>query len=199
MTKMEFLLSLHEQLKDLPQDEVEEHLNFYSEMIEDRIEEGLSEEDDVSAVGSVDEIAKQITPEIPYKIISDGEIITRRHMSAWENVLIILSSPIRISLLIAFVAIFLSYYICLSALIISFWSVFAAIGGSGFGILITGIVYICTGNQLAGIAMIGAGIFCLGLSIFAFYGCKKVTQWTLMITKEIPNAIKKCYRKKEAI
>lgn len=44
MTKIKFLLSPHNKLAGLPQDEVEERLNFYSEMIEDRIEEGLSEE-----------------------------------------------------------------------------------------------------------------------------------------------------------
>ena len=37
MTKLKFLLSLHERLRDFPQDEVEERLGFYSEMIEDRV------------------------------------------------------------------------------------------------------------------------------------------------------------------
>ena len=57
MTKLKFLLSLHDKLSDLPQNEVEERLSFYSEMIEDRMEEGVSEEEAVSARGSVDEIA----------------------------------------------------------------------------------------------------------------------------------------------
>ena len=50
MTKIKFLLSLHDKLSGLPQDEVEERLNFYSEMIEDRIEEGFSEEDALKCV-----------------------------------------------------------------------------------------------------------------------------------------------------
>ena len=65
MTKIKFLLSLHDRLSGLPQDEVEERLNFYSEMIEDRMEEGISEEEAVAAIGPIDEIAEQIIADIP--------------------------------------------------------------------------------------------------------------------------------------
>ena len=50
MTKMQFLLSLHDKLTGLPRDEVEQRLNFYSEMIEDRMEEGLSEEEQYASL-----------------------------------------------------------------------------------------------------------------------------------------------------
>mgnify|MGYP003295524098 CR=1 FL=1 len=63
MTKLRFLMTLRDCLSDLTGDEVEERLRFYSEMIEDRMEEGLSEAEAVSAVGSVDEIAAQIMAE----------------------------------------------------------------------------------------------------------------------------------------
>ena len=56
MTKIEFLLALSERLSGLPKEEKLERLNFYSEMIEDRIEEGLSEEEAVAAVGTIDEL-----------------------------------------------------------------------------------------------------------------------------------------------
>ena len=65
MTKIEFLLSLNNRLSGLPQNDVHERLNFYSEMIEDRIEEGLSEQEAVMAVGSVDKIVAQIVADIP--------------------------------------------------------------------------------------------------------------------------------------
>ena len=63
MTKLKFLLALNERLSSLPRTEVEERLGFYSEMIEDRMEEGLSEEESVACIGSVDEIAAQILSE----------------------------------------------------------------------------------------------------------------------------------------
>ena len=45
MTKLSFLFSLREKLSALPTEEAEERLRSYSEMIEDRMEEGLSEEE----------------------------------------------------------------------------------------------------------------------------------------------------------
>ena len=45
MGKQEFLEQLRKQFSSLPQADIEEQLSFYSEMIDDRMEEGLSEED----------------------------------------------------------------------------------------------------------------------------------------------------------
>ena len=59
MTKQNFLDKLRTKLKALPKKEVEECLSFYSEMIDDRIEEGLSECDAVSAIGDVNKITKE--------------------------------------------------------------------------------------------------------------------------------------------
>ena len=56
MLKQEFLAQLRDALCGLPQRDIDERLTFYSEMIDDRMEEGLSEEEAVAAVGSVDEI-----------------------------------------------------------------------------------------------------------------------------------------------
>ena len=65
MTKMQFLMSLHDQLSGLPKEDVEQRLNFYSEIIEDSMEEGLSEADAVTALGSIEEIVAQIIEETP--------------------------------------------------------------------------------------------------------------------------------------
>ena len=54
MNKRDFIESLRAKLLGLPKQEVEERLAFYGEMIEDRKEEGLTEEQAVAAIGSVD-------------------------------------------------------------------------------------------------------------------------------------------------
>ena len=64
MTKLSFLQALHNKLTGLPQREIEERLHFYCEAIEDRMEEGLSEEEAVSEMGSIAEIAAQIAQDI---------------------------------------------------------------------------------------------------------------------------------------
>lgn len=65
MTKIRFILSLQERLSGLPKDDLEERLSFYSEMIEDRMEEGLSEEDAVAAIGNMDDLISRIVADIP--------------------------------------------------------------------------------------------------------------------------------------
>ena len=50
MNKQEFLAQLRKQLSGLPLKDAEDRITFYSEMIDDRMEEGLSEPEAVSAI-----------------------------------------------------------------------------------------------------------------------------------------------------
>lgn len=178
MAKKEFLAQLRKGLSGLPQDELAEQLSFYSEMIEDRMEEGLSEEEAVSAVGSVEEIVAQVKKDDPLKKN------TNRRLKAWEIVLLVLGSPIWLSLGIAVVAVIFSLYISVWAIIISLWAVFGALTGCFLGALAAGVMLACGGKVLSGTAIIAGGIVCAGLSIFMFYGCKAVTKGVLMLTKK---------------
>ena len=197
MTKIKFLLSLNEKLSGLPQKDVEERLNFYSEMIEDRMEEGLTEEEAVAQVGSVDEIAAQIAADIPTCKKETGK--PKRQLSTWEIILLVLGAPVWFSLLIAAFAVVFSLYVSLCAVVISLWAVFAAIIGISIGIIILGIVQICIGTQLPGIAFIASGIVCAGVSIFLFYGCKAATTGSLQLAKIIISSVKtKCTKKEDA-
>ena len=49
MNKQEFLSLLRRELSGLPQGDIEERVGFYAEMIDDRMEEGLTEEEAVEA------------------------------------------------------------------------------------------------------------------------------------------------------
>ena len=69
MTKNEFLIALIQGLSRLPKAEVEERVAFYGEMIADRMEDGLSEEEAVASLGSVQEVINQIISEIPLSSI----------------------------------------------------------------------------------------------------------------------------------
>ncbi|MGI6260230.1 MAG: DUF1700 domain-containing protein [Acutalibacteraceae bacterium] len=197
MSKQEFLAQLRKRLSGSPQDDIEERLTFYSEMIEDRIEEGLSEEEAISAVGSIDEIVAQVVADIPLTKIAKERIKAKRRLKAWEIVLLALGSPIWLSLGIASVAVILSLYVSLWSVIISLWAVFGCLIGCSFGGMVAGIAFACNGNVLTGVAMIGAGIVCAGLSIFMFYGCKAATKGILVLTKKLAVWIKNCFIKKE--
>ena len=198
MDKQEFLAQLRKGLTGLPQADIEERLTFYSEMIEDRMEEGLSEAEAVSAVGSVNEIVAQVVEDTSHtKIVSD-RVKPKRQFKTWEIVLLVLGSPIWLSLGIAAFAVILSLYVSLWAVIISLWAGFASLAACSFGCLAAGIVFVCLGNGLTGLAMLAAALTCTGLSIFAFYGCKAATMGILMLTKKMAMGIKHCFIRKEA-
>lgn len=199
MTTHEFLAQLRGRLSGLPQADIEERLSFYSEMIEDRMEDGHAEEDAVAAAGAVEEIAAQIIADTPLSKIAKEKIKGNRQLSFWEILLLVLGSPLWLSLLLAAAATLLSVYLSVWAVIISLWAVFASLAGSSIGVIIAGIFFACTGNGLPGIAMLGFGCICAGLSIFTFYGCKAATNGILLLTKKIGLWLKrKLIRKEEA-
>ena len=61
MTKIEFSERLKQTLvtRGLPREEAAKSVEFYLEMIDDRVEDGMNEEDAVAALGSIEEIAEQ--------------------------------------------------------------------------------------------------------------------------------------------
>lgn len=197
MNKQEFLSELRKGLSGLPQEEIEERLIFYSEMIDDKVEDGLSQEEAVSEIGDATAIVSQITAEAPLTKLIRKKIKPKRSLGAWGIILIILGSPVWLSVLIAVFAVIFSLYISLWAVIISLWAVFALFIVCALGGIIGGIVFTTGGNGASGLAMLAAGIVCAGLSIFMFYGCKAATRGTLLLTKKMAIWIKNCFRGKE--
>lgn len=197
MNKQEFLIRLRKGLAGLPKDDIEERLTFYSEMIDDRIEEGFSEEDAVCEIGNIDELILQITADIPFTKIVKEKITSKKRLKWWEVVLLIIGSPVWFSLLIAIAAVILSLYVSLWTLIISLWAVFASLVVCGLFGTVAGIVIAVGDYGLTGIATIGVSIVCAGLSIFTFYGCKSATKGVVILTKKIVLWIKNCFIRKE--
>lgn len=197
MNKQEFLGQLRLELSGLPQDDIAQRLAFYSEMIDDRIEEGLSEEEAVSAVGSVADITAQVATDFTLRTNEKEIKKIKKQPNPWLILLLILGSPIWLSLLIAALAVILSLYITLWALIISLWAVFGSLLGCVFGFAIAGLSFALSGDSLQAVAIIASGIICAGLSIFMFYGCKAVTNAVLILTKRMILWIKSSITKKE--
>ena len=59
MTKLQFLYQLEKHLKKLSNIEKNQTISYYSEMIDDMIESGLSEEQAVNKLGNPKDIVKQ--------------------------------------------------------------------------------------------------------------------------------------------
>lgn len=199
MNKQDFLARLREGLSGLPRDDVEERLTFYSEMIDDRVEDGLSEEAAVAEIGPVDKIVSQIVAEIPLPRLVKERMKPKRRLQVWEIVLFILGFPVWFPLLVAAFAILLSVYIVIWALIISLWAVEVTFVAGSLGGLSAGVLFICKGDGPQGFIMICAAMVLTGLSIFLFFGCGAVTRGALILTKKIALSIKSLFLRKESV
>lgn len=197
MSKQEFLEQLRKGLCGLPQDEIEERLTFYSEMIDDRIEEGLSEAEAVSGIGSVNSIVSQIVAEVPLTKLVKEKITPKKKLKIWEIVLLALGSPMWLSLLLAAFAVVLAIYVSLWSLLISLWCVFGSFVVGALGGIVAGGGLAFCGSIPSGIALMGAGFACAGFSVFSFFGCKAATKGTLSLTSKLLFWTKNLFIKKE--
>lgn len=173
MTKREFLDELAAKLKHLPEEEREARVAFCGEMIDDRMEEGLSEAEAVEVICRDEGLA---APE-------DEAMPSPKKTKAWEKVLIIGGFPLWLSLLLAAVSVVLSLYVVLWAVVVSLWAAFGALVGCAFGGIAGGVGFAIGGFGTAGLAAVGAGLVLAGLSILLFYGCRAVTRGAVWITK----------------
>lgn len=214
MNKTQLLEKLKKELSFLPAEELENRLAFYSEMIDDRVEEGLSEDDAVTAIGDIDCIISQLKTdqayddnadiENPYlKGIYNSEGIENnapprsKKLSAWAIVLIVLGSPLWISLGAVAYSILISVYVIIWAVTGSLWSLPFSLSSSSLGGIALGVTTITHGNVFLGIAIIGAAIACAGLSIFAGFGCFHLTRLAVFISKTITKGVISLFRRKE--
>lgn len=199
MTKVEFLKALREKLSGLPQDEMEERLLFFSEMIDDRMEDGCTEDAAVRMIGTVEEIAAQILSNTPPPKVNAKPARTKHRLRAPEIVFLVLGFPLWFPLLAAAFAVVLSLYVVLWSLVASTWAVFASFSACFLSFVSAGIAFVTIGNGLTGVALIGSGLILAGLAIFSFFGCKAATQGTILLTRKIASKIHKCLVRKEAI
>lgn len=197
MKKGEFLYALKRKLSSLPKQEALERVNFYGEMIDDRIEEGCEEEAAVAAIGTVDEICAQIIGDIPLISIAKERIKPKRRLKSWEILLLALGSPIWLSLMISVAAVIISLYAVLWSLLISVWAVFISLIACVPVCAVCCVLFTVGGNALSGIFTVGVGAFCAGLAVILFFACKQATMCAVALTGKIAFGIKKILLKKE--
>ena len=196
MNKQEFLAELRKSLSGLPQADIEERIVFYSEMIDDRTEEGSTEEGAVAAIGSVDDVVSQIFSETPLTKLVKEKVKPNRALKAWEIALLILGSPIWLPLLLAAAIIVLAVYIVIWSVIITLYAVdltFAAGGIAGIAAILT---YIANGNIPGALLFFGAGFVSAGLAILLFFGFNQITKYILLLSRKFLLNIKALFIRK---
>ncbi|MBR0161206.1 MAG: DUF1700 domain-containing protein [Oscillospiraceae bacterium] len=198
MNKLQFLDELRRHLSGLPQSDLDERLLFYSEMIDDRVEDGLTEEEAVAGIGPVDEVVEQIMAETPLSRLIKVKVKQRRSLKVWELVLLVLGSPVWLPLLIAAFAVCLSLYIVLWAVLISLWAVVLSLAVGAVGALFMAAYEVMKSNAAGGGFMLGTAFVCAGIAILLFFGCLALSKGLLRLTQKMLLAVKAMFLGKES-
>lgn len=194
MNKAEFLTALRRALGKLPSYEVEQTINFYAEMIDDRVEDGMPEHEAIAALGSVEAIAAQIiaeTPAIP-KAIAKANTGSR----TLNIVLLAVFSPIWVPIALALAAAAFAVYLAIWATVVALWAVVATLLLCG-PVGIIGLMWcFANGYQLPGIYILGCGLAGMGLGLFAWFGVLAASKGLVRLTHLFARWIKGLFVKR---
>ena len=174
MTKQEFLERLGSLLACLPADQIAETQAFYAEAIADRMEDGMTEQEAVAAMGTPGEVAETILDDLP--AVPRAIAKTRRRSNALLWALVILGSPLWFVLALAFAAVAFVVYACIWVLAVCVWIIAVALGGVGITAFALVACGIAIGNVPYVLAMLGAGCALLGATLLVGAGAWAVTK-----------------------
>lgn len=190
MTKKEFINELEKKMKGLPKEDIRDRLLFYNEMIDDYIEDGLTEEEAISKIGSSDEIVSKLIKETSLTKIVKEHVKPKRKLEAWEIILIVLTFPFWFPVLILILTLILVAVVLLWSMVIVGWSVFGSLVGASISALFNTIELLSDGNFVNSVGSFGFTLFLAGATIFLFFGAVWVTSQTAELTKKVIQKIK---------
>ena len=188
MTKADFLRLLERALMQLSEEERQKNLEYYSELLDDMMEEGMTEAEATAKLGSPNQIAQSILQEMPL-----GKLVSTRMKpkSGWTPLAIVLAvvgSPVWVPLLLATVAIVLAVFVSIWAL--GFAAV-AVVLGLAVAVVATPIFAVRAAVMTLplGLLLLGAGLVLLGLCVLggmmAVELCKLLWQLTVWLAHKI--------------
>lgn len=175
MNKEEYLSKLREELTEIAISNVEGRIEYYSEMIDDRIEDGMTEEEAVDSMESIESIVETSKLEKPVPVLvkekvqkSREEAEKKGHGVLWM-ILAIIGFPIWLPLLCVIGCILLTLYILLWTVVIVCYSVEFAFGVSALACLVVPFLLMFAGISLPSV------IICLGGALL--FGGLTVLLW----------------------
>ena len=210
MTKEQFLSELQNRLSFLPSSEVAPFISYYREMIEDRMEEGMSETDAVAGLGDIGRIVEVIQYEMPVTSLvvssvrektSEAKAKAESRWPAWGKglviALLIIGSPIWVSLLVAGLGLLVGLLAAKLAIIVAVAAVVLAMAVGSVAALVIGCANLFS-QPAAGIALIGAGLLGVGLTILAYLLAVIIIKGIIQLIKLLFHWLKGLFVKKEA-
>ena len=201
MDKFEFITELRAKLWALPEEDKQRSVDYYSEMIDDRMEDGLSEEEAVAAIGDLDEIVQQIlseTPRLPAEVKKEEEQKKqKRKVSWWEMLLLVLGFPVWGSLLIAVSAVIFSVWISLWSVVIALYATAFALAACAIGLPVAAFSLLWIHHYGEGAVLVGGALICAGSAILVFLLSNLAAKGLAALTRLIWNGATGIFRRKE--
>lgn len=198
MNKNEFLYELSGRLDHLPEEEALKTINYYSEMIDDRIEDGESEEAAVSAIGSIDDIVLEASGQTGEPKSSFAKL--SRGTKALIIVLIILSAVIWVPVAAAIFGILIGIAATVISIIISLFAVVLSFALSAVGLVAVTPIYIYLGKPFLAALAFSAALILAGLAIVLFiisvFVTKKLWKFVRFLFRKTVEIIKRKGRAK---
>ncbi len=189
MNKAEFLEELKRRIQEYPVEETEKSMEYYAEMIDDRMEDGMSESEAVASLGAVEQIAEQIKCELPITTLvkqKTREKTKGKRMPAWAIVLLVIGFPLWGSILIFIFGMVLMFYALIWCFDIVLWSIVLSFGATALAGIVGFFVCLCKGAIGSALFYLGATLFTGGIGVFIFLG-------TFLTTKGICHGTKWCF------
>ena len=191
MTKTEFQRALRAALSGLPEADVERAVEYYCEMIDDRMEDGVPEAEAVAAVGTVEEIAAQVLGEVSLPRLIKSKLKPRRTLSGWEITLLVLGFPLWFPLLIAAFAVLLSVYVAIWAVIIALYATDLALACSALVCVAACVTMLATGYGALALTSLGAACILASLTIFMLLGCNLAAKGLIALSGLFGRGVKR--------
>ena len=195
MSRDAFIGELRHRMVGLPQDAVERTVEYYSELISDSMEDGLSEAEAVERLGSLDEIVASVVKETPLTQIVQTRVqeTKKKGGSYWWIVLLILGAPLWLPLLIAVLAVLFALFVALWAVVISLWAAVLAVILAGIAAMAAGVFELIRFHVPQGLVLLGGGLVCLGLCALLYLLMKLLTVGTVKLCKWVWIGIKSLF------
>lgn len=172
MTKGEYLDELRAELSAADISNIDGRIEYYGEMIDDRIEDGMTEEDAVASMEPIESIVetskleKPVTTLVREKVKESHErAVNSGHALLWI-VLLIIGFPLWFPILLALGIVLVTLYGVFWILIASFYIVEVSLGVAAIGCFAAPFLAISAGVTAGTIVgSIGAGLVLAGVSI----------------------------------
>ncbi|MDF2567625.1 MAG: putative rane protein [Oscillospiraceae bacterium] len=186
MTKAEFIRNLSSLIEALPQGEKQKAIDFYCEIIDDRMENGKTEEEAVAELGSILAISQKILAESGQNANYNNYYKSSQSYAApshggwtkdwfgglskgWLIVILVLTSPIWIGLVAGVVGIIIGLLGAVLGIVVSLFAAVFALAVACLVGFISSFIVMST-NPIGGFAQLGASLLCGGLCILLCIG-----------------------------